>query len=294
MTALRWTRRPTALLAIVLLALAMGCGSGQPVVSASTQVNVTTFVSASEGLNLQAVGELLKKVKDAEGFEELLNSQEEGINNLDLDEDGNVDFIKVTELGDGSQYREGQPSGFSLTVDMGDGQVQEIASIDMERTSDNVSVQIQGNEQVYGQDHYHRSRFGFSDYLLFSYMFRPHPFYHSRWGYGLYPGYYRPYGPVGIGVYRTRVSSATRNSTMERSTTGTQTKKATNPNKGKTSQKVKAPLKSPTTSQKAFQARNPSKQVKSGGFGSSRARAGTSGRSAGAARRSGGPSRGGK
>ena len=65
----------------------------------SYNVEVQTVVSAAEGLNLKAVGELLKKANDAETFEKLLNSKDEGINNLDLNEDGKVDYIFVTEYG---------------------------------------------------------------------------------------------------------------------------------------------------------------------------------------------------
>ena len=61
-------------------------------------VNVQTLVSSAEGLDLKAVGELLKKTNDAETFEKLLNSKDESVNNMDLNEDGKVDYIFVTEF----------------------------------------------------------------------------------------------------------------------------------------------------------------------------------------------------
>ena len=42
-----------------------------------------------------AVAELFKDSKDLEAFEKALNDSEVGINNLDLDEDGEVDFGSV-------------------------------------------------------------------------------------------------------------------------------------------------------------------------------------------------------
>ena len=260
-----WNRRsfPLRLLPIVLLVTAVGCaGAG------TTNVSVTSLVSAADGLNLQAVGELLKEANDAEQFEKLLNEKGKGLNNLDLDEDGNVDFIKVTE------YGEGDTTGFSLTVDTEGEEEQEIATIDVVKTSEgDVNVELQGNQQIYGPNHYYHHRYGVGEMLLFSYLFRPHPFYFSPYRYGFYPGFYgRGYPVVGIGAYRSRASGVVSRSTSQvsRSSRSTQTTKATSPNAGKTSSKIKAPLKNPTGSQKSFQARNPSKQVRSGGFGSKR------------------------
>ena len=257
-----WHRHLLAVLAVFLLGAASGCVRDTP-----QQVSVTSLASAADGLDLQAVGELLKKAKDGEQFEQLLNDADEGLNNLDLDEDGNVEFIKVTE------YGEGDSTGFSLTVDMGDGEEQEIATIDLVKTTGgDVDVELQGNPQVYGPNHYYSRRYGVGDYLLLGYLFSPHGMYFSPYRHGFYPGFYRPYPVVGITTYRTRTAGVASRSTarVSRASGSTAAGKATSPNAGKTSSKIKAPLKNPTQSQKAFQARNPSKQVRSGGFGSRR------------------------
>ena len=279
----KWRTYPLKLLAAVLLVAAFGCGRSET----RLQVDVTTLSSAADGLDLQAVAELLKKADTAEKFESLLNDPAEGLNNLDLDEDNNVDFIKVTE------YGEGDSTGFSLTVDMGGDDEQEIATIDMVKTSGgDVDVEMHGNEQIYGRDQYYHHRYGLTEMLLFGYMFRPHPFYFSPYRYGFYPGFYRPYPVIGVSAYRARTSGVVSRSTTQvsRKSGSTASNKAASPNKGKTSGKIKAPLKSPSASQKSFQSRNPSKQVKSGGFGSSR----TSVRGTRSSRGGGGARRGGK
>ena len=66
----------------------------------------------SKGLNLDAVTALAKKSKDAADFERLLNSQAEAVNNIDLNDDDKVDYIKVTEYGSGDRR------GFSLTTEI--------------------------------------------------------------------------------------------------------------------------------------------------------------------------------
>ena len=115
-------------------------------------VNVQTSVAAADGLDLKTVGTFLKEAKDAEHFERLVNDPNKGINNLDLDENGEVDYIKVTEYGS----EEGK--GFSLTVDTGEGQEQEIATIGIEKAGEGeADVQIHGNRHIYGENHYHHS-----------------------------------------------------------------------------------------------------------------------------------------
>ncbi len=48
-----------------------------------------------DNLDLYAVLDLFQKSKTIEDFEKSLNGEKTGINNLDLDGDGNIDFLKV-------------------------------------------------------------------------------------------------------------------------------------------------------------------------------------------------------
>jgi hypothetical protein len=238
------------------------CSKPKKSSDASYDVNVQTLVSASEGLDLKAVGELLKKAKDGETFEKLLNSKSEGINNLDLDEDGKVDYISVTEYGNDKM------KGFSLTVETGPNEVQEVATIEIEKQSDQQGqMQITGNQQIYGANHHYHSGFGLTDFLIMSWLFSSRPFYSSPWHYGAYPGYYSPYSTVPNTAYRSNMNNRTRSTSFRQSSSRTMRTAISSPNRGKTATNIKAPLKNPTASQKSFQARNPSKQVKSGGFG---------------------------
>jgi hypothetical protein len=256
-------------------------------------VNVQTMVSASDGLNLKAVGELLKKAETAEQFETLLNSSKEGVNNLDLNEDGKADYIKVSEFGDE------KVKGFSLTTEPAAGEVQELATIEIEKVSDSdARMQVHGNEQMYGNNHYHHSSFGMMDMLILGYIFRPHTMFASPYGYGNYPGGYGRYNTRTNTAYQRNMNNATRGSSFQSSGTRAVNSNVTSPNAGKSAKSVKAPLKNPTTSQRQFQAQNPSKQTRSGGFGrsSSSSRSTSKSRSvrSSPSRRSGGSSRGGK
>ncbi len=225
-------------------------------------VNVQTMVYGGDGLDLATIGSLLKKAENAAELERLLNDKNTGINNLDLNEDGKVDYIKVTEYGNE------QSKGFSLTVEPVAGEIQEVATIAIEKSGkDQANVEVKGNEQIYGQNHYHRSSFGVTDMLFMYWLFRPHPFYMSPYGYGRYPGSYNSYNTVSQKNYRQNTAGKR---DLKSATNSSIKSKATSPNTGKSAAKgIKTPLKKPSSSQKSFQKRNPSKQMSKSSFGRS-------------------------
>jgi len=227
----------------------------------SSSTTVTVDAEAKSGLDLEAVTALVEKVENAEQLEKKLNEQN-GINNLDLNEDDKVDYISVTEYGDKDSY------GFSLTVEPAEGEQQEIATIEITKENDKAKVHVSGNQHVYGHGHHFSSTHLIGGLLLYSYLSRPHPYYYSPWGWGRYPGYYSYYRPVPYNSYRSHTRSYVSTSKVTRSSTATSASKLTSPNKDKVANKgIKKSLSNPTKSQKSFQARNPSKATKSGGFG---------------------------
>src|ERR1043165_476151 len=76
-----------------------------------------------DNLDLYAVLDLFQKSKTIELFEKSLNDEKEGINNLDLDLNKKVDFIKVTTTKDDSAYT------FVLQVDVTKTETQDVAVI---------------------------------------------------------------------------------------------------------------------------------------------------------------------
>lgn len=250
---------------IICLSVISNCGRSRSSSRDSYNVTIqqTTVSDAAAGLDLVAVGELVKNVTDAESFERSLNDPAEKINNLDLNEDGKTDYIEVTEYGSGNIR------GFSLTSQLADGQEQEIATIEIEKNANGyANVQTHGNQQIYGNNHYYHSRVSMTDMLIVGWLFSGNrSYYSSPWGYGHYPTYYRPYNSRSTQSYQRDISNRVNNSTMQRSSASTLSTAVSSPNANKTASNIKAPLRSPSTSQKSFQTRNPSKTLASGGFG---------------------------
>src|ERR1041384_4364379 len=71
-----------------------------------TQGDSTAMLNLpGDNLDLYAVLDLFQKSKTIEGFEKSLNDEKEGVNNLDLNLDKKVDFIKVVTTSEDSSYR---------------------------------------------------------------------------------------------------------------------------------------------------------------------------------------------
>lgn len=259
----------------------------------------------AKGLDLNATTELAKKAKDAADFERLLNSQVEAVNNIDLNDDGKVDYIKVTEYGSDDKR------GFSLTDEISPGKVQEIATIDIQREGEKATVQTTGNPSLYGPSSYHHSSFGLTDALLVGWLFSSRPSYSSPYGYGNYPpSYGGGWNRQDNDSYTGSMKSRTAGSSVSTSSQPVISSPAASPNADKVAAKAKA-ISNPTQSQRSFgssstttsgskpstssgsssrpttssSTSSPSRPTSSGGFG----RSSSSGSS-----RSGSSSRGGK
>ena len=234
-----------------------------------SSVTVTPEVeNLGQGLDLQMLGEMVKSSTSAQDVEDKLNSNG-SINNLDLDNDGNVDYVKVTEYGSGSSR------GLSFTVDLAGGQTQEIATIQIDNASNNyANMNIQGNQNLYGNSGYYTSRYSVGDILLMHYLFAPHRYYVSPYRYGYYPRAYHPYHSVPMHSYRSRVVTSTRTTRIIKTTRpSSSVSRISSPNANKYSSSVTSRATSmarPTTSQKSFRTTSSANSRPStGGFGSS-------------------------
>lgn len=97
---------------------------------------------------LEGALELFKKSESPEDFEEKLNSEESQVNNLDLNEDGDIDYIRVVDNMDGDVH------ALVLQVPVGEEESQDIAVIEIEKTADKEAMlQIIGDELLYGENH---------------------------------------------------------------------------------------------------------------------------------------------
>jgi len=101
-----------------------------------------------DNLNLYAVMKLFQESETLEGFEKNLNAEESKINNLDLNADNKIDYIKVLDYVDGDDHT------IVLQVAVNGSENQDVAVFTVQKDDKNqVQVQLVGDEELYGKDY---------------------------------------------------------------------------------------------------------------------------------------------
>jgi hypothetical protein len=132
------------LLSFLVLAMSL---LSSPVFS-QTENDTTLLGLPGDGLDLYATLDLFQKSSTIEAFEKSLNEEKTGINNLDLNLDNKVDFIKVATKQEGDDFT------FVLQVDVTEKETQDVAVILVSKDKDKkVTMQIVGDIDLYGKDY---------------------------------------------------------------------------------------------------------------------------------------------
>ena len=113
-----------------------------------TESDTTLLGLPGDNLDLFAVLNLFQQSPTIEEFEKTINLEETGVNNLDLDLDDKVDFIKVVTEQDGDDF------AFVLQVDVSETEVQDVAVILVSKDADaKITMQVVGDQDLYGEDY---------------------------------------------------------------------------------------------------------------------------------------------
>ena len=155
----------------------------------------------SDNLDLEAVASIFGESKDLEDFEKRLNDPDTQISNLDLNNDGEVDYLRVMETG-----TEKNVHTISIQAIIGKDQYQEVATIDVKKDSKGKEqVQVVGNVEMYGPNYYITPVYPVVPvFFTFFWMATYHPW-HSPWYWGYHPPYFRPWRPYPPYRYRSNV-----------------------------------------------------------------------------------------
>ncbi len=109
--------------------------------------NSSTDSTGLPGDNFSLYGalEMFKNANNAEDFEKNLNTKNNDVNNLDLNGDSLVDYVRVVESASKNAHI------FVLQVPINKTQMQDVAVIELEKTGEKSAViQIVGNDLLYG------------------------------------------------------------------------------------------------------------------------------------------------
>jgi hypothetical protein len=173
-----------------------------------------------DNLNLYAVMKLFQESETLEGFEKNLNDENSKINNLDLDGDNYIDYIRVMDYADGNVHT------IVLQVPVSKNENQDVAVFTVQREADGrVYIQLIGDQALYGKDYIIEPYYDTSgnkatpnpgyagnttqqvtivnttpaqiaSWPVITYIYMPaYSPWRSSWYWGYYPPYWRPWRP---------------------------------------------------------------------------------------------------
>lgn len=100
-----------------------------------------------DDFSLQGALALFQEAASPENFEKLLNTEGNHVNNLDLNGDGEIDYLRVIH------QREGDAHAFVIQAIVSEKESQDIAVIGLEKTGDTSAIiQVTGDEDIYGEE----------------------------------------------------------------------------------------------------------------------------------------------
>lgn len=113
------------------------------------QTTVDTTGLPGDHFDLYAMLDVFKASSSPEDFEKRLNLEATHVNNLDLNKDAKVDYVRVVD------YSSGKNHALALQVPVNEKESQDIAVIEMEWQGENsVRLQVRGDELLYGKDYF--------------------------------------------------------------------------------------------------------------------------------------------
>lgn len=200
--------------------------------SASVHAQSDSLGMPGDDLDLRAVLSIFKQSSSVEDFEKRLNSADTKVNNIDLNNDNQVDYLRVVDYGKDDFH------SIVIQDPVSKGESQDVAVIEIVKKGDNTAhVQIVGDETLYGKDYIiepedqaplnsasdkNKNKTDDDVYAdpnspsttshvminvwgwpSVNYIYGPsYVYYTSPWYYGYYPGWYSPWRPYGWYAYR--------------------------------------------------------------------------------------------
>lgn len=180
--------------------------------------------NTGDNFSLEGALALFKKSNSLEEFEKLLNEENNNVNNLDLNDDNDIDYIMVDDI------REGDIHAIVLSTYIGDKEKQDIAIIGIEKTgNESATLQIEGDADLYVENTFiepnevvESSTGGkggpsiseiTTKQVIVNVWFWPsvrflyaptYVVWHSPWRWGFYPKWWRPWRPYKYHVFYNR------------------------------------------------------------------------------------------
>lgn len=171
-----------------------------PKVTTTTTVYVTSYnEDLCFYLDLNAVAAAFAEARSVREFEQIINSSKYMINNLDLNRDGWIDYLRVIEMRSGAYHT------LLIQACLAPSVFQDVATLVAERLADRLYVEVIGDPYLYGYNYIVRPVFikrppMWEVYGHASYSTWSSPYYYNYW-----PSYYTQPKPIYLNHYQAYV-----------------------------------------------------------------------------------------
>ena len=169
--------------------------------TAQTVIVTTYNTDMSFDLDLHAVAAAYSEARSTREFEQLLNSSKYMINNLDLNRDGYVDYLRVIET------RKGQYYAYLIQACLAPTVFQDVATLVAERRASTLYVEVVGDSYLYGYNYVVRPTFVKRPPMWDVYGYTNYTVWVSPYYYGVWPNYYTRPKTVYITHYQAYVKT---------------------------------------------------------------------------------------
>lgn len=185
---------------ILLLSLAITVFALQSQAQNSTRVNAANY-EISDNLDLRAVASIFGDSRNIQDFERKLNDPEIQISNLDLNNDDEVDYLRVIETVENRTHLVVIQAVLDRDI------YQDVATIDLERDHNNkIQIQFVGNEFMYGSNYIYEPVYYSTPAIYASFWTSNYRPYVSSYSWNYYPTYYNAWNPYPVYRYRNNIS----------------------------------------------------------------------------------------
>jgi hypothetical protein len=155
----------------------------------------------SDNLDLKAVASVFGESSNLEDFERRLNDPRLQLSNLDLNDDNQVDYLRVFES------VENRTHVIVIQAVLGRDLFQDVATIDVEKDRyNNVSVQVVGDVFMYGPNYIYEPVYFRTPAIYASFWIGNYRPYYSSWNWNYYPSHYYAWNPYPVYRYRSNIN----------------------------------------------------------------------------------------
>ena len=155
----------------------------------------------SDNLDLRAVASLFGDARNLEDFERQLNDPKIQISNLDLNNDNQVDYLRVIESVEKNTHL------IIIQSVLGQDMFQDVATIEVERDRNNkIQIQVVGDVYMYGDNYIYEPIYFHTPVIYSNFWVRNYRPYYSSWYWNYYPSYYYVWNPFPIFRYRNNIN----------------------------------------------------------------------------------------